>query len=160
MGAFKYTELEDGEEMLFGPITSTRTTSFGGGTGPGQSVSKTSGHTLGVTNRRVIVEDIASPNKTRIVPNEDVQLVFIKRGQRRGQPTIDLSKVETASGQTIKLNIKGLPAHAEDGLQNTFPNAEIALDKGMGCPLAATIPVGLLLLAGILFVVIPLLLGG
>jgi hypothetical protein len=134
MRGFKFTELEEGEKILFGPITFTQTTSFSstGDAGPGPAtqhqVSKTKGSTIGVTDRRVIVEDLESPEKTRITPNEKVQRVFVKRKQQGGRQTITLSKLQTASG-VVKLNIQGLPAGAEVKLKETFPNAEIAEDK-------------------------------
>jgi hypothetical protein len=161
MGAFKFTELESEEKVVFGPVTSTRTASFSAGTGPSQSsVSRTSGRTVGVTNQRLIVEDLDSPNKTQIVPNADVKQVFIKRKQRGGRSTTTLSRVQTASGQDIKLNIQGLPGQAESALKSTFPAAEIALEKGMGCPLAATIPLGLVVMGGGALVAVSWLLGG
>jgi hypothetical protein len=107
---FKFTDLEDGERIVFGPITFTQTTSLSGGAGAGQSsVSKTSGRTVGVTNQRVIVEDLDSPGKTQTCANADVQRVYVQRKQRRGQLNVDLTKVQTASGQTIKLGIMGSP---------------------------------------------------
>jgi hypothetical protein len=127
MKGFNFTELEAGEELVFGPVTSTKTTSVsgsGGAPGQGGSLSHTSGRTVGVTNRRVIVEDLKSPDRTQIVPNANVQRVFIKRQQRQGQSSVNLVKVQTASGP-VKLDIKGLPAQAETMLKSTFPNAEI-----------------------------------
>lgn len=150
MRGFKFTELEADEKIVFGPVTSTRSTSFSGGAGPSQgSVSKTTGQTVGVTTQRVIQEDINSADKTRVIPNTDVQRVLIKRKQQQGRQTITLASVQAASGQSIKLNLQGLPAQAEKALQETFPNAEIALDKssGCGCPLTAAIAAGLPLLA-------------
>ena len=135
MRGFKFTELEEGEKILFGPITFTQSTSFSssGGAGPGPAtqhqVSKTKGSTVGVTDRRVIVEDLESPEKTQITPNEKVQRVFVKRKQQGGRQTLSLSKLQTASGQVVKLNIQGLPGGAEGKLKETFPNAEIAEDK-------------------------------
>jgi hypothetical protein len=130
MNGFKFTELQDGEKMVFGPVTFTQTASFSGGQGPSQgSVSKTSGRTVGVTSQRVIVEDINSADKTKVVANADVQRVYVKRKQRGGRPGIDLTKIQTASGQTIKLGIAGLPAQAERGLKELFPNAEVAQDS-------------------------------
>ena len=154
MRGFKFTKLEADEKIVFGPVTSTRSASFSGGTGQAQSnVSKTTGHTVGVTTQRVIQEDINLPDKTRIISNADVQRVLIKRKQRQGRQTITLSGVQAASGQSIKLNLQGLPAQVEGALQETFPNAEIALDKssGCGCPLAAAILLGFPLLALVLF---------
>jgi len=130
--AFNFTELETEEKIVFGPITKTRTTSISGGSGPGQQggLSRSSGSTVGVTNRRVIIEDLDTPKMTQIIPNANVQQVFIKRRQRKGQPSLTLVKAKTTSGRTAKLDIKGLPAQAETTLQETFPNAEIVQSKG------------------------------
>jgi hypothetical protein len=127
---FKSTELADGEKIVFGPVTFTQTTSLSGGAGGAQSsVSRTSGRMVGVTNQRVVVEDLDTPGKTQICANADVQRVYVKRTQRRGQMNLDLAKVQTTSGQTIKLGIKGLPARAENELKELFPNAEVAQDS-------------------------------
>ncbi|MBN1583112.1 MAG: hypothetical protein JXA89_20555, partial [Anaerolineae bacterium] len=72
MNGFKFTKLQDGEKMVFGPVTFTQTASFSGGQGPAQSsVAKTSGRTVGITNQRVIVEDISSADKTKVYANAD-----------------------------------------------------------------------------------------
>jgi hypothetical protein len=127
---FKFTELADGESIVFGPITSSSTTSFSGGTGAQQgSVSKSSGRTVGVTNQRVVVEDLDSPDKTQTYSNDTVRRVYVKRTQRGNVATLTLSRIETASGQVVKLKIMGIPAQAESRLKETFPNAEIAQDK-------------------------------
>jgi len=151
--AFKFTELEAEERLVFGPVTFTKTASFSGGIGSARSsVSKTSGHTAGVTNRRVIVEDINSPEKTQEVQNAAVERVYIRRKQQKGRASITLWKVQAASGQSLKLDIKGLPAQAEGMMQTMFPNAEIIEEKakGCGCPIAAVIPMVLVLAASIL----------
>lgn len=132
MNSFNFTQLEAGEELVFGPVTSTKTTSVsgsGGAPGQGGSLSHASGRTVGVTNQRVIVEDLKSPDKTQIVPNANVRRVFIKRQQRQGTSSINLVRVETAAGP-VKLDLKGLPAQAENMLRSTFPNAEIAHGGG------------------------------
>jgi hypothetical protein len=127
---FKFTELQDGERMVYGPVTFTQTANFSGGTGPAQSsVSRSSGRTVGVTNQRVIIEDLSSADKTKVYDVTDVQRVLIKRKQRRGVQNLDLNKIQTKSGQTVKLGIMGLPAQAETGLKEVFPDAEIAEDS-------------------------------
>lgn len=162
MSSSNFTELEAGEELLFGPVTSTKTTSVSGrGGAPGQagSISFTSGRTVGVTNRRVIVENLESPDKTQVVANADVQRVFVKRRQRQGRSSIDLVRVQTASGQNLKLGIKGLPAQAETTLQTTFPQAEIVQGKGgLGGKAVLIVAAALFFLACVLPVVIMLLL--
>lgn len=126
---FDFTELEAGESIVFGPVTTTRSTS--GSTGQG-SLSRSSGRTVGVTDLRVIVEDLSGPEKTQIIPNADVQKIAIKRQQRNQQSSITLVTATTASGRSVKLDLKGLPAQAETMLQETFPNAEIVESKGGG----------------------------
>jgi hypothetical protein len=158
MNSFNFTELESGEELVFGPVTSTKTTSVsgsGGAPGQGGSMSHTSGRTVGVTNQRVIVEDLKSPGKTQIIPNANVQRVFIKRQQRQGQSSINLIKVQTASGP-VKLDIRGLPAQAETILiKSTFPNAEVVYGGGskVGLIIAIVVLGGIFLMC----VVIPIL---
>ena len=125
--SFNFTEIEPGEKVVFGPVTTTKTTSISGSDGLAQSsMSRTSGRTVGITDRQVIVEDLSSPDKTQIIANADVQRVFVKRKQRGGQTTLTLVRVATASGQTVKLDMKGLPGQAEDTLKEIFPGAEIA----------------------------------
>jgi len=125
---FYFTQLEEGEEMVFGPFTSVSTTSFSaGGT---QVSSRTSECRWGITNRRVIVETAGAPRKTQIIPTTDVQRVFIKRKKsRRGRPRITITKVETTSGQRVKLGLGGL--RDESRIRQIFPNAEIKEKKGL-----------------------------
>ncbi len=162
MNSFSFSELEAGEELVFGPVTSTKTVSMSGSGGaPGQegSLSHTSGRTVGVTNRRVIIEDLASPAKTQIVLNADVRRVFVKRRQQQGQSFIDLVRVQTVSGQNLKLDIKRLPAQAEAMLQTTFPQAEIVQGKGgAGGKVVLIVAAALFFLACVLPVLILLLL--
>lgn len=153
MSGFNYTELEAGEEIVFGPVTSTKTTSVSGSgaMGQGGSLSHASGRTVGVTSQRVIVEDLKSPNNTQIIPNDSVQRVFIKR---KGPSSIHLVKVQTTSGQRVKLDLKRLPAQAESTLQSTFPNAEIVQGSGSKVGLI----IALVVLGGIFLVcVLPLI---
>lgn len=130
MRGFKFTELQDGEKMVFGPVTFTRTTSVSGGAGPAQqSAAKTNGETIGITDQRVIVEDLNSASKTKIVPNDEVLKVYVKRKTKNGRTTITLTKVQSAGGN-YKINMKGLPEQAEAKLQELFPNAELAQESG------------------------------
>ena len=153
--SFEFTEVQEGETIVFGPITTTRSTSVSasGGTGQG-SISRSSGRTVGVTSRRVIAEDLSSPDKTQIMPNAEVTQVTVKRQQRNNQPTLTLVSVTSASGRSIKLDIKGLPAQAEQALQETFPNAEIAERKGSKVLLIIAIVVGAII---VLSCVLPML---
>jgi hypothetical protein len=130
MRGFQFTELQDGEELVFGPVTFTQSASFSGGQGPAQAnVSKTSGRTVGITNQRVIVEDLSSADKTETYPNTDIQHVYIKRKQRGEQPTIDITRISTSTGQVAKLGIAGLPVQAGNRFKELFPNAEVSTDS-------------------------------
>ena len=83
MSEFTSVEMQPGEEIVFGPVTSTKTTSFSGGSGPSQgSISRTVGRTVGVTNRRLVIEDMQDPGKSTVIPNDQVKKVFIKRKKK------------------------------------------------------------------------------
>lgn len=132
MNKFTSVEMQPGEEIVFGPVTSTKTTSVSGGGGPSQgSVSRTVGRTVGVTNRRVIIEDTQDPGKSTVIPNDQVQKVFIKRKKKGERESITIAKIETATGSTLKVDLPGIDANREAQLDETFPNAEISQAKGM-----------------------------
>jgi hypothetical protein len=161
MTEFSSVEMQPGEEIVFGPVTSTKTTSVSGGTGPAQSgISRTVGRTVGVTNRRVIIEDIQNPGRSTVIPNDQVQKVFIKRKKRGEQETITLSKIETATGSTIKVDLPGIDARRESQLGETFSNAEISQASGTskGLIIAIAVIVGLALLCCFIMFGMPLIL--
>ena len=66
---------------------------------------------------------------------------------RRKPTTFAITKVQTASGQTLKLNLGGIPIQDEALIQQTFPKAEVAASRGVlgskGCLIA-------LIVAGVL----------
>lgn len=149
MRGFNFTELEVGEEILFGPVTTTTTTSVSGGSDASQgSLSRSKGRTVGITTQRVIVEDLQRPEAAKVIPNADIQQVFVKSRQRKGEESITLVKAQTVSGQTIKLNMKGLPPQSKNVLDDAFPNAEIVQSKGSGSKilLIAVILIGVVIL--------------
>ena len=132
MNEFTSVEMQPGEEIVFGPVTSTKTTSVSGGGGPSQgSLSRTVGRTVGVTNRRVVIEDTRDPGKSTVIPNDQVKKVFIKRKKQGEQESITVAKIETATGGTIKIDLPGIDARREAQLGETFPNAEISQASGM-----------------------------
>lgn len=157
---FNFTELEAGEEIVFGPMTKTTTTNVSGSSDTGGgSLSHRSGRTVGVTTQRVIVEDLQRPEESQIIDNTDVREVFIRRQHRQGAASITLVKVKAANGQTVKLDMKGLPGQSDALLEKTFASAEIKESKGgTGAKilLIAAILVGLVI---ILACVLPLIAG-
>lgn len=154
--SLKFTELQEGESIVFGPITTTRSANVSAGQG---SVSHTSGRTVGVTTLRVIAEDLDSPDKTQILANTDVKQVAIKRHQGQAQSSITLVSVTTPHGHSVKLDIKGLPAQAETLIKKTFPNAEIHESKGSKVLLIIGIVIAaIILLACVVPMLVPLIL--
>jgi hypothetical protein len=129
---FASIEMQPGEEIVFGPVTSTKTTSVSGGGGPSQgSISRTVGRTVGVTNRRLVIEDLQDPAKAKVIPNDQVQKVFIKRKKKGERESITIAKVETMTGSTVKVDLPGIDAGRESQLGETFPNAEISQTSGL-----------------------------
>ena len=132
MTEFTSIEMQPGEEIVFGPVTSTKTTSFSGGSGPSQgSVSRTVGRTVGVTNRRVVIEDLDSPGKAKVIPNDQVHKVLIKRKKKGERESITIVEIETETGSTLKVDLPGINASREAEIGETFSNAEISQAKGM-----------------------------
>ena len=140
------TDMQAGEEIVFGPVTSTKTTSVSGGGGASQgSLSRTVGRTVAVTDQRIVIEDTQDPTKSTTVPNHEVQKVTIKRKKRGEQVTITIAKVETATGSTVKVDLPGIDARREAQIGEVFPNAEVAEAKGLPtAAIIAIIVVGLL----------------
>ena len=142
MRSFTFVELEPDEKIVFGPVTTSKSVSFGGnpsqriGAVPidkvaaQQQLTHTSGRTVGVTTQRVVIEDLKDSGKTQTIPNDQIQRVFINTRQRKGQVSLTLEKVEALSGHPLKLDLKGLPAQAEETLKEIFPQAEIVHSKG------------------------------
>jgi hypothetical protein len=132
MSEFYFTQLEENEKMVFGPVTSRKSSSASFSAG-GQRVGGATHITeskVGVTNRRIIAEQAGAPSATRIIPNDEVKAVFIRREKFAGRPHLAIANVQTSSGQTVKLNLGGLSAQAEGAIQQTFPNATIQEKKG------------------------------
>ena len=130
MSEFIGIELQTGERIVFGPVTSAKTSSFSGGAGPSQgTVSRTTGRTVGVTNQRVIIQDAQAPDKIQSIPAEQVQRVSIKHKKLGGQDTITIAQVRTAAG-TTKVDLPGIDARQEGLLKETFANAEISTASG------------------------------
>jgi hypothetical protein len=157
---FASTDMQPGEEILFGPVTSTKTTSVSGGGGSSQgSISRTVGRTVGVTNQRILIEDTQNPGSSTAIPNDQVQKVLIKRKKQGDRETITIVKVETATGNTIKVDLPGIDARREARLGEVFAGAEISQAKGLSTGLIiALVVAGVLLLCCLVFTFGPLIL--
>ncbi len=102
MSDFYYTNLDDGEQMVFGVLTqsssSSNTTNV---MGEVTSSHESRERKIGITDRRVIVETANAPDATRSILNTDVRQVFVKRGEFMGRPNNMLVRIETTNGETI-----------------------------------------------------------
>ena len=129
MSGFQFTLLEDGEVMVIGPVTFSSSSSFSvsGPTGQSAQVGRAKQRIMGITNRRVIVEQSDQPNATQIAANADVKRVYVKRDKFGAK----IEKVETTRGQTVELNLGGLKPMQEARLFEVFSNAEIGEKKGL-----------------------------
>jgi len=155
MNGLEFTELEAGEEIVFGPVTSVKTTSFSGGAGPSRGgISRRSGRTVCITDRRIIIEDLEDPARSRVFPNDHVQVVSIKR-KKDG---ITVAKVQTGS-RTVRIDLPGISPQKESLLATTFPNAEIGTAQGLpkGAVIAASVVVGLVALCCLVSIIGPML---
>lgn len=153
--------LEAGETYIFGPVTSTKTTSVSGGTDGAQgSASKSRSRTVAVTTQRIIIDDEKTPQGSHNIQNTDVTKVYVKKSVRNNVTTYNLVKVETASGATINVDLKGIPSAQEGRFSEVFPAAQIEETKGMskGVIVAVAIAAAVLFVCCIVVVFGPLLL--
>ena len=114
---------------MIGPVTfsSSSSLSFNAGGTQSAQVSQTNRRKVGITNRRVIIEQGGQPHGTQIISNADVKRVYVRR-EKFG---IKVERIETNSGEKVKLDIAGLNARDEVRLFKLFPNAEIGQRKGL-----------------------------
>lgn len=128
MSTFTFVKLEEGEAIVFGPVTFSSSSSFSFNAGPtqGAQVSRVNKRTIAITDRRILVEG-ATPKDTQIVPNKDVRRVYVQRGQAGTK----VDKIETVHGQTVDLDLGGIRPHEEARLFDIFPGAEIGEKKGL-----------------------------
>ncbi len=113
MPAFTYTRLEDGEVVLIGPVILSRTSSFSFSAGGVQHVhiSQATSRTVGVTNRRVMIEQGGQSPETQVITNSDVRRIHVQSKPIGAK----VEKMETRQGQTMKLELDISPVE-EEGL--------------------------------------------
>ena len=131
MSDFYYTQLEDGEEVVFGVLTSQSSTSSSSSVSVmGETVHSATGGSsqetkYGVTDRRVIVEAAGQPDATKTVPNTEIRRVYLKRDTFAGQDRLVIDELETASGERLEQDLGLFPDQDEALIRRTFPQAEI-----------------------------------
>lgn len=130
MSDWYFTQLEDGEEVLFGVATSSNSSSSSHHEN-GQLVSgsrESSESKAGVTNRRVR-EERGQPGATVVIPNEAVQRVWISKKDFMGNAQVALDAVQSG-GERVELGIGFLEAEDEARIRAAFPNAEVVVSGG------------------------------
>jgi len=139
MSQFTHTKLQDDETIVLGIVTFSSSGGFSlrfGSASGGTSTTRT--RKVGVTNQRVIVEQVGSPEQTQIVANVDVRRVHLKHDQFGAK----ITKIETTRNQTLNLDLGGLRPQEEARLNELFPNAEIKGQKHFpGIAMSAPKPV-------------------
>lgn len=130
MQGFRFTKLEEGENIIFGPhaVTSQSNLSVHRTNQP-EHATHTSMRIVCVTDRRLIIE---TGDSAITIPTRDIQSVAIKRKPgKQGPHTFDILRVKRKNGRSIQLDIPDLKAHRESELATTFPNAQVKESKGL-----------------------------
>ena len=130
MRGFRFTKLEDGEEIVFGPHTSSsRTTMSVHRTNDPDHATHTSIRIVCVTPKRIIIE---SGDSALNIPCKEIQIVSINRNPGKvGPHTFDILRVKSKNGSIIHLDIPEIPGHLETELAAIFPNAQVRNNKGI-----------------------------
>lgn len=130
MQGFRFTKIEEGEEIIFGPHTSSMQSNMSvHRVGEPSHATHTSVRIVCVTDRRLIIE---TGDSAVTVPTRDIQLVVIKRKPGKvGPRRFDILRVKSKNGHRILLDIPDLKASREADLSATFPNAQIKEKKGL-----------------------------
>lgn len=130
MYGFRFTKLEEGENVIFGPhmATSETTMSVHRPDDP-STATHTKYRIVCVTNRRVVIE---SGDSALNIPSGDIQSVTIKRKPGKKSPSVfDILWVHSKNGRRVQLDITGQDVSREVELRAAFPNAEIKESKGL-----------------------------
>ncbi len=130
MQGFRFTKIEEGEEIVFGPHVSSSESNLSVHR-PNQPTyaTHTSVRIVCVTNRRLIVE---TGDSALTVPTKDIQSVVIKRHPGKvGPRTFDILRVKSKNGHRIQLDILNLKTSRETDLATAFPNALVKENKGL-----------------------------
>jgi hypothetical protein len=161
MTEFTRVEFEEGEGMVFGPVSISKARGFAvGGRASQPGTSRTvARRTVGITDRRLIIEDLLRPDRSRIIPNDQVQTVSIKRERFGPRETITIARIRTDAGASVNLNLPGIEAGKESLIGDTFPYAQITEGKGpsKGVLVAIALIAGLALLCCMTLYVGPLI---
>ena len=130
MQPFRFTKIEEGEEIVFGPHASSSQSNLSvHRTKQPTHATHTSVRIVCVTDRRLIVE---TGDSVLTIPTRDIHSVAIKRHPGKvGPPTFDILRVKSKNGHHIQLDITGLKTSREADLASAFPNAKVKERKGL-----------------------------
>ncbi|MCH7663803.1 MAG: hypothetical protein IH859_08040, partial [Chloroflexi bacterium] len=124
MQGFRFTKLEEGEEIVFGPYVSSSQSNLSvRRSNQPTHATHTSVRIVCVTDRRLIIE---TGDSALTIPTKDIQSVVIKRHAGKvGPHTFEILRVKSKNGHPIQLDIPDLKASREADLATTFPNAKV-----------------------------------
>ena len=130
MKRFRIAKALEGEEIVFGPVRSTKDSSLPVHVEENhEEITHTSFRTVAVTNQRVVVEE---GDSCITIPNVDITAIVIKHhNPKSGKASISLVAVESKSGLHVRLNMPNLPHDCEHDLMAIFPNASFKEQMGV-----------------------------
>ena len=130
MQAFRFTKIESGEKILFGPHASSSQSELSVHRANQPSyATHTRLRIVCVTDRRLIIE---SGDSAITIPTHEIQTVVIKRKPGKRSPRrFDLVRAKSKNGRRIQLDIPDVEGRRESRLKTAFPNAEIKESKGL-----------------------------
>jgi hypothetical protein len=120
MSDFSFS-LMDGEEMVLG-VAEIASSSDVGAPDARDAVHASSKRRIGISNRRVMIDE-ETPDRTIIVPNDEVVGVVLKKNTFMSETQLSLVALEMKNGGRIEVGLSFLPLDDEARLKRLFPNA-------------------------------------
>ena len=114
MSNFSFS-LPPGEEMILG-VAETSSSSNSGAS------HESSKRRIGISNRRVMIDE-ETPDRTIIVPNDEVVGVVLKKNTFMSETQLSLQSLEMKNGDRIEVGLSFLSLDDEARLKELFPNA-------------------------------------
>ena len=120
MSNFSFS-LPEGEEMIFG-VTDASSSRDASASGAQDATHESSKRRIGITNRRVLIDE-ETPDRTIMAPNDEVVGVVLKKSEFMGKTQLSLVSMSMKNGDHVEVGLGFLKAEDEARLQQLFPNA-------------------------------------
>ena len=120
MSDFSFS-LMDGEEMVLG-VAETSSSSAVVASGASDALHTSSKRRIGISSRRVMIDE-ETPDRTIIVPNDEVVGVVLNKNTFLSETQLSLVALEMKNGDRIEVGLSFLPLDDEARLKKLFPNA-------------------------------------